>query len=194
MTRIIAGSLAGRRLAVPGRIARPTTDRVREAVFSSIEHRLGGLVGCRVLDLYSGSGALALEALSRGAADATAVERDRAALGVLRRNIESLGVGDRATAIGADAQRWLPTAGPPFQLVLLDPPYDVAARTVAALLAKLADAGCLAPGALIVVERPARDAESPLPATWVAQDRRRYGETAVWYGHAQDDDPDLEGA
>ena len=192
MTRIVGGRFAGRRLAVPGG-ARPTTDRVREAVFSSLDHRIGDWTGVRVLDVYAGSGALALEALSRGAAVATAVERGRAAVAVLRANAAALGAADAVVVVAADAARWAPPPGSRYDLVLLDPPYEVPAAVVADILRRLWAAGALAPGAIIVAERPARDAAAPWPSGWPPGDRRRYGETAVWYGRAQDDVADLEG-
>lgn len=187
MTRIIAGQFAGRRLAVPRHGARPTTDRVREALFSSIEHRMQGLSGRRVLDLYAGSGALGLEALSRGAAATTEVERDRAVLAVLRANVASLAVAESARVVAADVQQWAPSAGERFDLVLLDPPYDVAAADIITVLSRLAAAGALAEEALIAVERPSRDKTVPIPSEWPPPDRRRYGETAVWYGRAKED-------
>jgi len=181
MTRIIGGQFSGRRLAVPAS-ARPTTDRVRESVFSSLGHHLTW-AGCSVLDLYAGSGALGLEALSRGAQRATFVERDRAAARMLRENIATLGVADRCTVAQADAGTWRSASVPPYELVLVDPPYEVLASHVVTILQRLA-ADCLDPGALVVVERPKRDLLSPLPPGWEAW-QRRYGDTAVWYGHAQ---------
>jgi len=191
--RIIAGDLAGRRLAVPRNGARPTTDRVREAMFASIEHRLGGLAGLRVLDLFAGSGALALEALSRGADAATMVERDRSAVAVLRRNCADLGVADRVVVVCADAVRWRPAAGARFGLVLLDPPYDLPSAAAAGVLAALSSAGALDHRALIVVERSARSADPPWPPHWPAPRERRYGESAVWYGHAKEGGTEPEG-
>ncbi len=183
MTRIIAGEWAGRRLAVPSG-ARPTTDRVREALFSSLEHRLPGLLERRVLDVFAGSGALGLEALSRGAAHVTAVERDRSALAVLRRNAAALGAGAALTVVAADAWQCAPV-GPAFDLALLDPPYEVPAQRLADLLDRLARTGVLLPGATVVVERPSRDDAVPLPDAW-QRDRRNYGGTAIWYGRAED--------
>ncbi len=192
MTRIIGGALAGRRLAVPGSGARPTTDRVREAMFSSLDHRIPDWRDCRVLDLFAGSGALGLEAVSRGAAHATFVERDRAAVRTLRSNIAALAVAQRCTVVAADALRWRPPADAPFDLLLADPPYDVPATVIAGALARLDACGALSAGALAAVERPARDAADPLPTHWVRADRRRYGATTIWYGRAQDGAADLE--
>jgi 16S rRNA (guanine966-N2)-methyltransferase len=184
MTRIIAGELAGRRLQVPARGARPTTDRVRESLFSALEHRLDAWPGIVVLDLFAGSGALGLEALSRGAGRAVLVERDRSAAAVVRRNAAALGVGGRVEVVLADALTWTPPSGARYGLVLADPPYDVPADLVAAALARLQP--WIAPEALVVVERSARDRTDPLPPGWSQADPRRYGETALWYGRAQD--------
>jgi len=192
MTRIIGGTLAGRRLAVPGNGARPTTDRVREAVFNSLTHRIGDWSTCRALDLFAGSGALGLEALSRGAATATLVDRDREAVGVMRGNVAALGLAGQATIIVADATRWVPPTGTAYDLVFIDPPYAMAARTIAAVVLSLSASGALGPQALLVVERSVRDADAPWPAGWAAGDRRRYGETAVWYGLAQGAKTELE--
>ncbi len=121
--RIVAGSARGRRLAVPeGTTTRPTTDRVREATFNAL-FSLGAIEGSTFCDLFAGSGALGLEALSRGAEHCTFVERDRAALRVLNDNIEALGFADQSTVVSADATRWIGSAGY-FDVVLADPPYD----------------------------------------------------------------------
>ncbi len=181
MTRIVGGLLSGRRLAVPTS-ARPTTDRVRESVFSSLGHHVAW-DECSVLDLYAGSGALGLEALSRGAQRAVFVERDRAAARMLRDNVKALDVENCCTIVQADAGTWRPAPGERYELVLVDPPYDVPAPTIIGVLERLATGG-LAPDALVVVERPLRDPQSPLPTGWAGW-QRRYGDTAVWYGHAQ---------
>lgn len=121
--RVIAGSLRGRRIAAPaGTLTRPTSDRVREALFNAIGSRLD-LRGAHVVDLFAGTGALGIEALSRGAAHATFVERDRAALRILRRNLDELGVAERTSVVLGDAAAWRPTADERPALVLADPPY-----------------------------------------------------------------------
>src|SRR6476660_6554249 len=152
--RIVAGEWRGRRLvAPPGRTTRPTSDRVREAVFCI----LGPLDGERVLDLFAGSGALGLEALSRGAGEATLVERDRAALKALRANVEALGAGARV--IGGDVAAFLDSAaaaGGHYDLVFLDPPYR------SGLGRELSLEPVLAPGARVIVES---DRRSPLDIT-----------------------------
>ncbi|QJY50206.1 16S rRNA (guanine(966)-N(2))-methyltransferase RsmD [Pseudonocardia broussonetiae] len=188
MTRIVAGVAGGRRLAVPPSGTRPTSDRVREALFSSLTHD-PGLDGAAVLDLCAGSGALGLEALSRGAAHALLVESDRRAAAVLRRNVADLGLpgaevraAPAGTVLGSDAPR-------PYDLVLVDPPYDVPDAEVAGWLADAAAHGWLAPDAVVVVERRAgrgRDGGSfAWPSPLVAVRQRRYGETVLFTGACQ---------
>ncbi len=189
MARIISGRLGGRRIATPaGAATRPTSDRVREALYSRLEH-LGVIAGARVLDLYAGSGALGLEALSRGARAAVLVESDRSAAGVARRNIRELGL-DGADVRTEDVERFL-LSGPacePFGLVLLDPPYDIAEETLADVLALLVHHDWLAREALVVVERSARSPEPRWPAGLSAAGERRYGETKMWFADAPGDD------
>jgi len=186
MTRIIGGLARGRRLAVPPRGTRPTSDRVRESMFSTVESRLladgTGWGAVDVLDLYAGSGALGLEALSRGARSVTLVESDRAAARVLRANEAAVGLpGGKVVESRVDALN-RSGIGVTAHLVLVDPPYDVPAQRVATELEALATAGAIAPDALIIVERPARDADPPLPSSWVLLPERRYGDTVLWYG------------
>ncbi len=171
--RVVAGEYRGRTLrAPPGRATRPTADRVREALFSI----LGPIDGARVLDLFAGSGALGIEAISRGAARATFVESDRAAADVIRRNLDTLGAGERATVVIRDALVWLTRAGgnEAFDLVLLDPPYDSAARLGGPLTEHLP--GVLAPDAVIVSES---DKRSPLNLGLPTADERTYGDTRI---------------
>lgn len=181
VTRIVAGSLGGRRIAVPPRGTRPTSERVREAMFSAIEARVD-LDGARVLDCYAGSGALGIEALSRGAAQALFVESDRRAAAVLAANLTALGLSSAqvrtttAEAVAAD------TAPAGYDLVLADPPYAVSDEAVTALLGLLADHGWLADGALLVIERPADSATVRWPASVEPVTTRRYGDTLVCYG------------
>lgn len=183
--RVIAGRFGGRRLLGPPRAGvRPTAERVREALFSS----LGVLQGARVLDLYAGTGALGIEALSRGAARAVFVERVRAAADVLRRNLAALALGaDEAEVLQADAQaalRRLARAGERFDLVLADPPY--ASGEAAGALAALAASGVLAPEALVVVETSRRHPVGEV-AGLVRVSERRYGDTLVeWLRAAED--------
>ena len=181
--RIIAGAAGGRRLAAPPEGTRPTTDRVREALFSSLDTHVrgdhGGWSRVRVLDLFAGSGAVGLEALSRGAASATLVERDRRCLEVLRANVAT--VDPRARVVAADAFAWVPDRGP-FDLVYIDPPYAVSDDDVRRLLERLSSRGAFADDALIVVERSQRSS-SPWPRESVEPLRERaYGDTRLWYG------------
>jgi 16S rRNA (guanine966-N2)-methyltransferase len=172
--RIIAGSAKGRRLYAPrGHRTRPFTDRAKEALFSS----LGTLVvGARVLDLYAGSGSLGLEALSRGAASAVFVERNRAALVALQRNVDAVGRGGEIVA--DTVQAYLGEAAVTFDLVFVDPPYGADAGEVDEVLS--ATAAHLGQGAVVVVHRR-RDSPPPLPPPGLQLvDRRRYGDAELW--------------
>lgn len=186
MTRVVAGRAGGRRLVVPdGDATRPTSDRVREAMFSTLTSELGSLDGLVVLDLFAGSGALGLEALSRGAARATFVERDRRALAALRRNVATTGLGD-VDIRGTDVERALrtpPAAGayPRVDLVLVDPPYAFSSASLVQVLRALVDNGWLADDALLVVERSAREHPPSWPDDLTVLASRRYSETLLWY-------------
>lgn len=178
--RVIAGQARGRRLAVPpGTTVRPTADRVREALFSSLAARVPG---ARVLDAYAGSGALGVEALSRGAAWATFVERDARATRTVETNLERTGLTARATVVRATVARFCAEPrGGPFDLVLADPPYALAVGTVFERLAALHAAGGLAPGALVVVERDRRrlDPGAAAPPFLAPGGSRTYGDTVL---------------
>ncbi len=154
MLRVLAGRHRGRRLAAPeGLTTRPTAERVRQALFDMLWHApwagRAAVEEARVLDAFAGTGALGLEALSRGAAQATFIEQDRAALAALRRNIEALGEAERARVLAGDATR-PPPAPAPAGLILLDPPYGQA--LVPRALTALGAAGWVAPGALVAAE------------------------------------------
>jgi 16S rRNA (guanine966-N2)-methyltransferase len=204
VARVIAGEAGGRRLAVPdGRETRPTSDRAREGLFATISSMVGPLAGARVLDLYAGSGAVGLEALSRGAEHVLLVEHGTRAARVIRQNIEAIGlpgaevIADRvervlargptpaggqhgtAPAGGQDgtAQAW-------FDVVFADPPYALADAGVSRVLILLAEQGWLAPGALVIVERATRSGPLSWPDGFVPDRARRYGEATFWYGHA----------
>jgi 16S rRNA (guanine966-N2)-methyltransferase len=180
--RIIAGEAGGRRLAVPaGEAVRPTSDRVKESVFSALGP--GRLVGARVLDLYAGSGALGLEALSRGAAEVLLVDRDQAAGRAIRANIETLGFGGRAVLRVAPVASFLagPPPGDPFDLALLDPPYDSPAADVEQVLRRLVDEEWVTPDATLVVERAANSSPLSWPAGWGSTWERCYGDTLVLF-------------
>ena len=181
MTRIIAGTAGGRTLRTPaGSGTRPTSDRVREALFSALDAR-DAVRGARVLDLYAGSGALGLEALSRGARSALLVESDRRAAATIGANIAALGFPEaRVLATTVTAALARDPGEDAADLVLVDPPYDVGEDALGDVLARLV-AGWAAPGAVVVVERSSR---SPEPAWPDGLERlgkpRTYGETTVW--------------
>lgn len=182
MTRIIAGRAGGRRLATPdGTHTRPTSDRVREALFSALESWAGSLEGLRVLDLYAGSGAIGLEAWSRGATEVVLVESDRRTAALVARNARDLGAaGTRvlsqsvATALSVRPDR-------AFDVVFSDPPYPLPEEGVAADLAALVANGWLAPDSLVVVERGRRSPEPRWPDGLAGTRSKKYGETVLWY-------------
>lgn len=179
--RIVGGRFRGRVLQGPRSEAiRPTSDRLRETVFNILEHGFGDpCPGARVIDLFAGTGAMGLEALSRGAAHVLFVDQGAEARALLRANIETLGVGGVTRIFRRDATKLGDAPpGPPFTLAFLDPPYrrGLASPALEALVA----GGWLAPGALCVVEE-ASDAEVPLPARLVALDPRFYGDTQVLF-------------
>ena len=180
MTRIISGTAGGRRLeTTPGDQTRPTSDRVREAVFSMLDAR-SAVLGMRVLDLFAGSGALGLEAASRGAAEVVLVDSSRQAIGTARRNVAAVG-RPRVTTVLSSVQRYLDRAPDrPFDVVLLDPPYALAEPVLREHLAGLVAGGWLGSEALVVVERSARSPEPRWPAELTRDQIRRYGDTAIW--------------
>ena len=179
MTRIVGGSLGGRRLKVPrGDGTRPTSERVREALFSSLDALRGPLKGAGFLDLYAGSGAVGLEAASRGAARVTCVESDPRALPVLRSNVEALGVAVEVSAVPVERLLRTPP-DQPWDVVFLDPPY---AEPVDDVLASLVGNDWFAPDAVVVAERSARGAEPGWPPGIEPDRSRRYGDTMLWYG------------
>lgn len=185
MTRIIGGTAGGRRIATPrGTSTRPTSDRVREALFSAIESWCGSLSGLRFLDLYAGSGAVGLEAWSRGAGVVTLVEQDRRTAAMIGANARELGFTRADVVAGSVAATLLRTPVAPYDVAFLDPPYAVSAAAVVADLVALRDAGWLVPGAMVVVERGSRDPEPAWPEGFTRTRERRYGETVLWYVHA----------
>jgi 16S rRNA (guanine(966)-N(2))-methyltransferase RsmD len=163
---------------VPPRGTRPTTDRVREALFNVLAARRD-FDGLRVLDLYAGSGALGLEALSRGAASVLFVESDSRAVTVIKRNIAALGLPGATVRRGAVASVLAAGADEPVDLVLADPPYEVSTAEIDALLDSLDRNGWLRSGSVVVVERAASSPEITWPSGWTAWDNRRYGDTRV---------------
>jgi 16S rRNA (guanine966-N2)-methyltransferase len=185
MTRVIAGAFKGRRLEVPEEGVRPTSDKVREALFSAIESRRD-LGGARVLDLFAGTGALGIEALSRGATFAVFVESNRAAVRTLTKNLESLSLIGQARVVVAKAKEFLAaqtnTDRDAFDLVLLDPPYEIGNAEVDELLTVLVIHGWLAPGATVALERPTKSVAPTWPEQIDHESHRTYGDTTVWYG------------
>jgi len=187
MTRVIAGLAGGRRLAVPpGTGTRPTSDRAREGLFSTWQSLLGApLRGERVLDLYAGSGAVGLEALSRGAGHALLVEADARAARVIRENVKSLGLPGAEVRSGK-AEQIIQGAAPtaPYDLVFLDPPYAVTDADLREILLTLRTQGWIAAEALVTVERSTRGGEFGWPDGFEPIRARRYGEGTFWYGRA----------
>ncbi|MFE9255895.1 16S rRNA (guanine(966)-N(2))-methyltransferase RsmD [Streptomyces sp. NPDC006879] len=186
MTRVIAGAAGGRRLAVPpGTGTRPTSDRAREGLFSTWESLYGPLGGARVLDLYGGSGAVALEALSRGAGHALIVEADARAGRTIRENIRALGLpGAEFRAGRAEQVAKGPAAGAPYDIVFLDPPYVVGNGDLGEILLTLGAQGWLTADAIVTVERSTRGGEFRWPDGFEPLRSRRYGEGTLWYGRA----------
>lgn len=186
-TRIIGGSAGGRRIRTPsGDATRPTSDRVREALFSSLEATLGSLTGLRFLDLYAGSGAVGLEARSRGAGAVTCVEQDRRTAALISDNARLLGLP--VEVVTASVPRALATPPrAPYDLAFLDPPYPLSSEEVGSDLGALVRHGWLAFEAVVVVERSSRGVPLAWPAGLVADREKKYGETLLWYGHAAAD-------
>ncbi len=184
MTRVIAGAARGRRLQVPpGDGTRPTSDRAREALFGTLESLLGAWAGRRVLDLYAGSGAVGLEALSRGAEHALLVEADARAARTVAANVATLGLSGaevRRGRVERVAAHGLP--GPAYDVVFADPPYDLTDDELRTVLADLRPA--VADAAVVVVERATRGGAWTWPAGYEAVRSRRYGEATLWYGRA----------
>ncbi|MFF2655009.1 16S rRNA (guanine(966)-N(2))-methyltransferase RsmD [Streptomyces sp. NPDC058045] len=186
MTRVIAGLAGGRRLAVPpGQGTRPTSDRAREGLFSTWRSLLGTLDGIRVADLYAGSGAVGLEALSRGAGHALLVEADARAARTLRENVRSLALpGAEARSGRAEQILAGPAPAEPYDVVFLDPPYAVPDDDLREILLTLRAGGWLAAEALVTVERSTRGGDFGWPDGFEAVRSRRYGEGTFWYGRA----------
>ena len=195
MTRVIAGEAGGRRLAVPpGTTTRPTSDRAREGLFSSLLSELGRFDGVRVLDLYAGSGAIGLEALSRGAERVLLVESDARAAAVIKANVKAVDLPGATVAVDR-VERLLarPPAGDQgqdqhqnqdqdrFDLVIADPPYALTEDAVTRVLTLL-QGGWLADDALVVIERATRSGPLDWPPGFLPGKSRRYGEATFWYG------------
>ncbi|MFJ5783038.1 16S rRNA (guanine(966)-N(2))-methyltransferase RsmD [Streptomyces hydrogenans] len=185
MTRVIAGTAGGRRLAVPpGNGTRPTSDRAREGLFSTWE-ALHGIEGARVADLYAGSGAVGLEALSRGAVHALLVEADARASRTVRENVRALGLpGAEARTGKAEQIVSGPAPAEPYDLVFLDPPYAVPDDELREILLTLRSGGWLSEDAVVTVERSTRGGSFGWPDGFAPLRSRRYGEGTFWYGRA----------
>ncbi len=185
MTRIIGGAVGGRRLHTPKGVAtRPTSDRVREALFSAIESWCGSLSGLRFLDLYAGSGAVGLEAWSRGAGVVTFVEQDRRTAALIAENARVLEF-TRAEVLATSVRTALakvPTA--PYDVAFLDPPYPLETERVEADLTAMVGHQWLVPGAMVVVERSSRSEPITWPEGLAGEREKKYGETMLWYGRA----------
>ena len=185
--RVIAGIARGRRLAAPkGTATRPTSDRAREGLFATVTAIRGPLPGARVLDLFAGSGAIGLEALSRGAVRVVFVESDARAAQVIRANLAAVALPG-GELVCDQVQRFLgrgPGAEAAFDLVVADPPYAASPAEVTGMLTALASGGWLAPGALVAVERATREGPLSWPARYRADRSRGYGEATFWYGLA----------
>ncbi len=177
--RIVAGTAKGTRLAGVPRGVRPLSDRAREGLFASLGPSVGG---ARVLDLYAGTGAVGIEALSRGAGEATFVDRSAAAVRAIRENLERTCLEGRATVIGADVRAFLRRNGKrrgEIDLCFLDPPYAVQATELAGVLAGL-DAGWLAPQAwTVALSRGVRSSTPVIPVSWQVARRLEYGDSLV---------------
>jgi len=192
VTRIIAGAARGIRLEVPGAGTRPTSDRVRESVFGALES-MDALEGARVLDLYAGSGALGLEAWSRGATRVDLVERSRPAAVVVGRNVsavaKAIGGASAAKVHQSAVHPYLTRAGGPFDLVFTDPPYDLDDAAMTADLVALAP--LLSQDAVVVIERARRSTPPDLDAAGLTLLRHKeYGDTAVWWAEPDADEAD----
>jgi 16S rRNA (guanine966-N2)-methyltransferase len=180
VTRIVAGSAGGRRLQVPPKVTRPTSDRVREALFSALEV-VQDLEGLCVLDLYAGSGALGFEALSRGAAAATFVESDRRAADVLRANANALRF-PQAAIINRPAESVVAAApDKPFDLIFADPPYAITDAQLTKVLDGLVLNAWTAPGTLLIVERASRSPQPLWPSPVESLRDKRYGDTTLYW-------------
>lgn len=196
--RIVAGEFRGRTISAPdGEATRPTSDRVREALFSSLYSQLGGFEGAVVLDAFAGSGALGLEALSRGAARAVFFERDERAAAVLKKNVRACGLDDsRAKVVRRDVMGVSPDmAGGPFDLVLLDPPYRDDPSAVLEMTSRLIEGGSVSADALVVYEHATASREAVGEAAarlgYDVLTCKKYGKTMVTmvrYGHPGDAD------
>lgn len=185
MNRIIAGSAKGQRLKVPIKGTRPTSEKVREAIFNILEHE-NAISHAHVIDIYAGSGALALEALSRGADNAYCVEHHPNTANIILTNATNIGFQEQLTVITDTVERFLTPPAPyipylPFHLVFLDPPYAITTDRLNSQLQQLANSHLLLEDAVIVVERDKRSPALTWPNNWNAISHRTWGETTVYF-------------
>jgi 16S rRNA (guanine966-N2)-methyltransferase len=182
MTRIIGGDFRGRSIKVPDAETRPTSSRVREAIFSSVEHAVSGLDDLRVLDLFSGSGAFGIEAISRGATEAVLIEKDLRAADTLHTNVANFGLKNARVVIADAFTDVAQKSGRgSFDVVFIDPPYSIEDEQVNALIGHLAANDWLNEYALIVVERGSRS-QVVWPDSVEKLRKKVYGDTSIWYG------------
>jgi 16S rRNA (guanine966-N2)-methyltransferase len=184
MIRIVGGSARGRRMKVPAEGTRPTSERAREALFNSLQSLIGPLEDAHVLDLYAGSGAVGLEALSRGAAEATFVEQDRAAAKLISANAVALAL-EGATVHQCSVGSYLASSSDSYDLIFADPPYSVTNDELAAVIAELLQGHRLRSEGVVVVERSVRSGTFSWPVGVGALKHKRYGECVLWYGQQQ---------
>lgn len=175
--RVIAGTAKGTRLAPVPPGVRPVSDRAREGIFSSLGARV---VDAAVLDLFAGTGALGIEALSRGAGSAVFVERTPGAAAAVRANLERTGLSERARVLRQDARRFLQRGvDHPFDLVFLDPPYALSGPAVDRILGALRAAGALADEAIVLLTRDLRSSSDVVPVDWAVAKRLTYGDSVI---------------
>ena len=186
--RIIAGSAKGRKLISPeGTSARPTSDRAREALFSSLESEFGELNGIRFLDLFAGSGAVSAEAMSRGAKFCTVVESDRIALEIARKNVEmvrNISPDAQVVYIEGEVETFAKRPSNPFDVIFLDPPYSYPDSDLTEIVGDLRSSGFIAPSTLVIVERASRSSGFGWPPMMREVKERRYGNAVIYYGEA----------
>ena len=186
--RIIAGRAKGRKLISPeGTSARPTSDRAREALFSSLESEFGELNGIRFLDLFAGSGAVSAEALSRGVKFCAVVESNRIAMEIARKNVEmvrSTSPDSEVVFIEGDVATFAKRPSNPFDVIFLDPPYAYEDSVLTEIVDELHQSGFIAPSTLVIVERASRSTGFPWPSSMREVKERRYGNAAIYYGEA----------
>jgi 16S rRNA (guanine966-N2)-methyltransferase len=181
VSRIISGLAGSIKLKAAAKVTRPTSDRVKESLFAKLEN-LDALEGAKVLDLYAGSGALGLEAASRGAAEVILVDKDKAAIDVIRENIrivsKAIGASCLISAQNKEVSKVLKALASSYDLVFIDPPYELSNEAVAGDLSSLANS--LSDAALVVVERSSRTTDFDIPESYDLEEKKTYGDTAIY--------------